>query len=417
MRKLTLVRWVVLSSCVILTLGACSGGAEEEGTLAASGFIESTEVAIVAETGGRVAEVLAEESDEVEAGAPLVVLNDSLLQSDLARVNAALASAQANRDWVLAGATDEDIAVAEAALERAQAELAGAEDAYAQAQAMVANPQDVDLQLTDAATQAGLAEQAVQVATAELEAQRLRLDSMRHPDDEDREDDTAIEFQQYAVQIAEANLRAAETQLEGARQTVALLQEQHGSPLTLVAQMHQAEARVALAQAQADAAQAAVNLLRNGPTPEEIAIAEAQVAAAEAQVALVDAQIARLTLIAPIDGVVTTRSIHEGEAAQPGIALMTVTDLSTLKLVVYIPETQIGHVRVGQRVGIEVDSYPGRVFEGEVVTIASEAEFTPRNVQTQEERINLVFAVEIRIPNPDGDLTPGMPADATIHTE
>jgi HlyD family secretion protein len=416
MRKETLLKSLVLGGWTILFLAACSGGGDENAVLEASGFIESTSVDIVAESSGRVAEVLAEESDPVAAGDPLIVLDDTLLQSDLAQAAAALASAQANLDQVLNGATDEEIAAAEADLGRAQAELTGAEEAYAQAQAVVANPQDIDIQLTDANTQVGLAEQAVHLAEAQLDEQRIRLNWLRE-DAEEPEDSTAVEFQEYATQIAEANLRAAQAQLEGARQTASLLQEQQQRPLMLIAQAHQAGAGVALAQAQVDAAQATVDLLHNGATEEEIAMAQAQVDMAEAQVALVEAQIAHLTLTAPLDGVVTTRSIHRGETAQQGIPLMTIADLSTLKLVVYIPETQIGHVRVGQQVDIAVDSYPGRMFEGEVINIARQAEFTPRNVQTEEERVNLVFAVEIRIPNPDGELTPGMPADATIHTE
>jgi len=83
-------------------------------------------------------------------------------------------------------------------------------------------------------------------------------------------------------------------------------------------------------------------------------------------------------------------------------------------LVIYIPENRIGQVQVGQEVEVQVDSFPGRVFVGQVQNIAGEAEFTPRNVQTQEERVNLVFAVKVRIPNPDGALKPGMPADATV---
>lgn len=416
MRKIALRRMVTVGCLTILTLTACAARSEGNAPLEASGFIEATEVDIVAEIGGRVAEVLVNESDDVARGDSLIVLDDSLLQSELAQVNAALASSQASLDQVLAGATDEEIAAAEAALARAEAELLGSEAAFTQTQAMVENPQDVDVQLADADAQAQVAEQAVELAEAQLDAELVRLTWLRE-DAEEPEDSTAVEFQEYAVQIAETNLHSAEAQLTGARQMASLLWEQRESPLVLIAQAHQAEARVALAQAQVDAAQATVDLLHNGATDEEIAMAQAQVVLAETQVSLVEAQIAQLTLTAPIDGIVTTRSTHRGETAQPGIPLMTVADLSTLKLVVYIAETQIGHVQVGQQVDIEVDSYPGRTFEGEVVNIAGEAEFTPRNVQTEEERVNLVFAVEIRIPNPNGDLTPGIPADATIHTE
>ncbi|MFQ6102319.1 MAG: HlyD family secretion protein [Anaerolineae bacterium] len=107
-----------------------------------------------------------------------------------------------------------------------------------------------------------------------------------------------------------------------------------------------------------------------------------------------------------MDGLVTTRSGRTGETATAGAPLLTIANLDEVTLVIYIPENRIGQV--------QVDSFPERVFAGEVASIAGEAEFTPRNVQTQEERVNLVFAVKVRILNPNRDLKPGMPADATI---
>lgn len=97
-----------------------------------------------------------------------------------------------------------------------------------------------------------------------------------------------------------------------------------------------------------------------------------------------------------------------------GRPLLTIANLDEVTLVLYIPENRIGQVKIGQAVEVTVDSFPDRVFIGGIDSIAGEAEFTPRNVQTQEERVNLVFAVDVTIPNPDHELKPGMPADATI---
>ena len=143
-------------------------------------------------------------------------------------------------------------------------------------------------------------------------------------------------------------------------------------------------------------------------------MAEAQVRQAQAAVHLIDAQIAQLTLTAPMDGIVTSRSSQAGETAAAGLPLLTIANLDEVTLVIYIPETRVGQIQTGQEVEVQVDSFPDRVFVGEVVNIAGEAEFTPRNVQTQEERVNLVFAVKVRIPNADSVLKPGMPADATV---
>jgi HlyD family secretion protein len=101
----------------------------------------------------------------------------------------------------------------------------------------------------------------------------------------------------------------------------------------------------------------------------------------------------------------------------PGARILRIANLDEVTLTVYVPEPQIGRVKPGQRVRVEVDAYPGRQFEGRVSRVADEAEFTPKSVQTKEERVSLVFAVEIEIPNPDHALKPGMPADAWIFVE
>jgi multidrug resistance efflux pump len=188
------------------------------------------------------------------------------------------------------------------------------------------------------------------------------------------------------------------------------------NPLTLEAQLHSAEMQYDLAEAQVAAAQAALDELEAGPTEEQIAMAEAQVRQVEAAVHLVDAQIAQLTLTAPMDGVVTIRSGQAGETAMAGAPLLTIANLDEVTLIIYVPENRVGQVRLGQEVEVQVDSFPERAFVGHVANIAGEAEFTPRNVQTQEERVNLVFAVKVRLPNPDHALKPGMPADATIQS-
>ncbi len=145
-----------------------------------------------------------------------------------------------------------------------------------------------------------------------------------------------------------------------------------------------------------------------------MAIAQARVQGAEAALARVEVQLEKLTLSTSRDGIVTSRPVHAGELAIPGVTLLELGDLDQVTLTVFIPETQIGRVRVGQTAGVEVDAYPGQTFEGRVAFIAPEAEFTPKNVQTEEERVNLVFAVEIRLDNPSHRLKPGMPADAVI---
>lgn len=118
----------------------------------------------------------------------------------------------------------------------------------------------------------------------------------------------------------------------------------------------------------------------------------------------------------PVTGTILVRAVEEGEVTSVGSAIMTVADLRSLELKVYIPEKQIGRINLGQKALISVDSFPGQTFEGKVMYISNKAEFTPKNIQTKEERVNQVFEVKIKIPNPDLMLKPGMPADAEIMT-
>lgn len=125
-------------------------------------------------------------------------------------------------------------------------------------------------------------------------------------------------------------------------------------------------------------------------------------------------QIDKLSIRSPLDGIVARKSVRVGEVASPASTLMVVSKLDQVELTLYVPEGQLGQVRVGQKVEVQVDSFPRESFPGEVISIATRAEFTPRNVQTQKDRLNLVFAVKVKIPNVDLRLKPGMPADATI---
>jgi HlyD family secretion protein len=172
---------------------------------------------------------------------------------------------------------------------------------------------------------------------------------------------------------------------------------------------------VLAARAELRAARERVQFLKAGPRPDAVAAARAQVVQAEAAITLARARLAEATIAAPITGVVLRKNLEVGETANPGVPIVTLLDTRDLWLRAYVPETDIGRVRVGQSATISVDAYPGRGFAGAISEIASEAEFTPRNVQTKKERVNLVFRVKIAATNPDGVLKPGMPADAVLH--
>jgi HlyD family secretion protein len=133
-----------------------------------------------------------------------------------------------------------------------------------------------------------------------------------------------------------------------------------------------------------------------------------------AQLQVAQAQMLKLELRAPIGGVVQKQIARRGEYLSPGAPILTVANPTDLKLTLYVLEADLGQVSVGQVVGIHADAFPERTFAGRVQTIASRAEFTPRNVQTQKDRQNLVFAITVRVPNADNALKAGLPVDASF---
>jgi multidrug efflux pump subunit AcrA (membrane-fusion protein) len=206
----------------------------------------------------------------------------------------------------------------------------------------------------------------------------------------------------------------AEVALAGAQKQVEHLVRLRERPLPLIAQANAAAAAFQQAEAAVLAAQANLAAVKADPRPEDVAVAQAQVLEAEAALAAVDVQLAKQTLTAPRAGLISRKLVEPGELAAPGAMLLELSDLDTTKLTMYLPETELGRVRIGQQARVYVDAYPGEVFVGAVSFIAHEAEFTPRNVQTQAERVSLVFAVKIKLDNADHRLKPGMPADAEI---
>jgi len=158
-------------------------------------------------------------------------------------------------------------------------------------------------------------------------------------------------------------------------------------------------------------------LLRKGPRDEDIDNARAQVDRAKHALALAETRLGYATLTAPMSGVVLSENLEPGEYAAPGMPIVTIGDLENVWLRGYVNETDLGRVKLGQTACVTTDTYPGKIYEGRLSFIASEAEFTPKSVQTTQERVKLVYRVKIDIPNPAFELKPGMPADAAILLE
>jgi HlyD family secretion protein len=375
----------------------------EESRLVASGTIQAQEVRIASEHGGRILQVQVDEGAPVRAGEVLVALDATPWLVQLSQAEAAVVAARSELALVAAGPRVEEIAALNAAVDLARAQRDSARTTWANALAAIDDPQELDAQIAQAYAQVQLAEQGVELAEAQLAAEMLLRDQ-RQGFERDVAD--------MQVRAAEEAVAAAETDLLAAQRLLNWLWTIRQEPLHLIAQANAAAGRYRVAQAGVGVAQAQLDDLLAGPTIEEIEVAEAAVHQAEAEAEVLRVQASQCTLTSPIDGVVLHRVLRDGELAAPAGTILTVADLSTVKLVVYVPENRVGEVVLGGAVRVSVDSFPGRVFAGRVTHIGDQPEFTPRNVTTAEERLNTFYAVELTLPNPERSLKPGMPADA-----
>lgn len=435
-----------------------------------SGYIEGKEYKVASEIAGRVNAVNVDEGARVQAGQVLVELDHALLDAQIAQAQAAVNTANAQLAAIQKSARPGDVAAAEAALNAAKenyskvssgataSDLAAAQAALNAAQEnynkLAAGPKASDL----AAAQAGL--RAAQEAYAkvkkgpsaeDLAPLKAQVDNARaavnqaqaaydkiggasNPNIALAPQTKALEqaTNNYTAALAAYNnalthptaseLAAAQAQVDNARAALdrltaddaqlAAAQAQVDNAQAVVNRLTPDNAQLAAAQAQVDSAQAALNRLT--PTQETLDVARSQVKQAQAALDVLSVQLAKTKIVAASDGVVTRRASNPGELASPGSALLTLSRLDPVELTVYVPETRLGQIQLGNQVKVSVDSFPGRTFDGTVVYISDEAEFTPRNVQTKEERVNTVFAVKVSIPNASLELKPGMPADATL---
>jgi HlyD family secretion protein len=175
-----------------------------------------------------------------------------------------------------------------------------------------------------------------------------------------------------------------------------------------------AEAASRMSSAKVQESEARLALLKKGPREETIGAARARLEQARQAVALAETRLRDATLTSPLTGIVMANTIENGEYVVPGTPVVTVGDWVNIWLRAYVDETDLGRIKIGQKVKITTDTYPGKAYEGRVSFIASQAEFTPKNVQTAKERVKLVYRIKVNVTNPGQELKPGMPADAEI---
>jgi HlyD family secretion protein len=413
----------------------------ETAGITASGFIEVRQVAIAPEVSGRIARLRADEGDQVREDQVLIEIDTALLDAQIDEAEAAVAMAEAELARVAAGARAEDIAAAEAAVVMAEAQRDAAQQAWQDAIVLRDNPQELNMQIASARSQIAVVEHRIQQMAALKDAAEL-VDDLRErqvkiveegvdwsvklpdgrklsghaevPEGEKRQAWAGWNLATTDMWSAWVYLNQAIAARDAAQQNLNDLLALRDNPQQANVQVAQALAAYQQARAAVEVAKANLDMARAGATQEQVDVAGTGVEQARAALDALKVQRQKYTLYAPNGGMVVERIGNEGENALPGTTLLTLGNLDTVDLTIYVPEPDVGKVSLEQLVEVSVDSFPGETFLGHVVWISDKAEFTPKNVQTKEERVNTVFAVKVRIPNPDHKLKPGLPADAVL---
>ena len=350
-----------------------SGGAP---AIQVTGNMEAMQVDVSAKIAGRILSLRVREGDRVTEGHLLVRLDDAELKAEVERAEAALKSAEAQLRDLLAGARRQEIEEARATVDRAQSQLN-------------------DLLAGSRREEIEQAREAVRSA----EATRVWT-----------ERDLKRAQELFAKELI------AMQEVDRARQAyeVAVAQERSARANLQMVEAGPRRDQIEAARAQLKAARDHLDLLLAGPRPFQVEAARGQVSQARAALDLAGSRLREAAIVSPINGVVLRKNLEAGEMANPGVSILTLVDPTDLWLRAYVPETDIGRIKVGMAARITIDAYKDRTFSGKITEIASEAEFTPKNVQTKKERVNLVFRIKIAVDNPQGLLKPGMPADADI---
>ncbi len=381
---------VILLAFALLLLGV--GGlvfwgqhARRSAELYYSGTIEATQAHLAFQVSGRVKTVLADEGRWVQPGELLAVLDRDEFEAQREQARAGVRRAEeAVKQAEVALAINRRVLPAE--IERAEAAVKA-----------------LQAQLTQA--EKGFRVQEVERARLAVEAAQATLDNTRR----EKERNEAL-FRKGVVaertrDNADLSFQTALREHGRAREAYRLAQE--GSRREEID-----TARSRLEEGQAALRLTRSNLQRLQAFEQEVEAARAQAASARAALHLSEIQLARTELRAPFAGIVLSRSLEPGEVVSPAREVLSIADLSTVDLKIFVGETEIGRVVPGQAVEARIDTFPGKTYPGHVAYISPQAEFTPRIIQTPQERVKLVYLVKIAVPNPNLELKPGMPADA-----
>jgi HlyD family secretion protein len=389
-KRILILIVVVLAAGGVYFFYSKHTGRKSENGILVSGNIELTEVNIAFKTAGRLIERTVDEGDAVKKGQLIARLDSDQLLAQRQREEAALqsatallAQAQTSLAW-----QKENLA---ADLEQREADL-NSYKARLQELKNGSRPQEIQ-------------ESKAAVDSAQAEYDRARKDWERGQTLYKNDDISTAQYDQYR------------SRWEGAE--AALKQSRERQALVLAGPRDE---QIEAASAQVQRANAALKMAKSNSLEikrreQEIPVRQAEIARAKANLALIDTQLADTVAVSPVDGVVLVKSADVGEVLAAGTTIVTVGDIDHPWLRAYINETDLGKVKLGKKAKVTTDSYHGKTYSGRVSFISSEAEFTPKQIQTQEERVKLVYRIKIDLDNPQHELKSNMPADAEIQLE
>jgi HlyD family secretion protein len=362
-------------------------GRKDSGRILVSGNIELTEVNIAFKTAGRLIERSVTEGDAVTKGMVLARLDRDQLLAQKEREAAGLASAQAQLAQA-ATALEWQKATTAADLEQKRADLASVEARLSE--------------LRNGSRQQEKQEARASVEAAQAEVDRAQRDWDRAQTLHRNDDISTSQFDQFRSRWETAN-----AQLKQAKQREALVLAGPRNEVVEGAAALVNRARGALKMGEA-------NALEIKRREQELATRRAEIERSRAALNLLDVQMADTVAISPVDGVALVKAADVGEILGVGTTVLTVGDIDHPWLRGYVNETDLGKIKVGSKAQVTTDSYPGKLYQGKVTFIASEAEFTPKQIQTEQERVKLVYRIKIEVENPGRELKSNMPADAEI---
>lgn len=370
--KSRIVAFILIVAALIAVL-AWSGQRQEP--LVVSGFIEADEIRLGSRVGGRVLSVHVAEGDEVGKGDKLVELDPFDLKEREAMQTAARDRARLEYEKLSQGYRTEEVAQAESRVKQWQARV----------EKLLNGPRP----------------QEIETARSELNVAEanLQLAEENHKRIQDLYAEQATTQQNYDRAVSE--LRASEAMVAARKEQLALLEAG-----TRPEEIREAEAQL-------EESRAALDLLRAGYREQDVQAAYASMQEAEAALHAVQSQLQELVVVAPLEGAVESIELQPGDLIAANAPAISLLDQNSLWVRAYVPEDELD-IKVGQQVDVSVDSYPGETFAGEISFVARQAEFTPSNVQTPEERAKQVFRIKVILNDAGDKLRPGMAADVWL---